>query len=115
MNRRYRKKRNYPHYTRSARGKRRRLPRLIRRYVLPVLLLLWILISLFPAQTQLLLDAADTYVLSPVCESIVEPYLLTPLDEHVLRPLNEHILTPIDDTVGARFANGSSHLFRNMC
>ena len=101
MNRRYRKKRNYPHYTRSARGKRRRLPRLIRRYVLPVLLLLWILTSLFPAQTQLLLDAADTYVLSPVCESIVEPYLLTPLDEHVLRPLNEHILTPIDDTVGA--------------
>ena len=113
MNRRYRKKRNYPHYTRSARGKRRRLPRLIRRYVLPVLLLLWILTSLFPAQTQLLLDAADTYVLSPVCESIVEPYLLTPLDEHVLRPLNEHILTPIDDTL--RFANGSSHLFRNMC
>ena len=87
MNRRYLKKRNYPLYTRSARGKRRRLLRLIRRYVLPVLLLLWILTSLFPAQTQLLLDAADTYVLSPVCESIVEPYLLTPLDEHVLRPL----------------------------
>lgn len=101
MNRRYRKKRNYPHYTQSAKEKRRRLPRFIRRYVLPVLLLLWILSSLFPAQTQSLLDAADTYILSPVCESVVEPYLLTPLDEHVLQPLNEHIWTPIDDTIGA--------------
>ena len=101
MNRRYRKKRNYPHYTQSAKEKRRRLPRFIRRYVLPVLLLLWILSSLFPAQTQSLLDAADTYILSPICESVVEPYLLTPLDEHVLQPLNEHIWTPIDDTIGA--------------
>ena len=101
MNRRYRKKRNYPHYTQYAKEKRRRLPRFIRRYVLPVLLLLWILSSLFPAQTQSLLDAADTYILSPVCESVVEPYLLTPLDEHVLQPLNEHIWTPIDDTIGA--------------
>lgn len=100
MNRRYRKKRNYPHYTQITQKRRRRLPRFIRRYALPVLLILWILSSLFPAQTRSLLDAADTYVLSPVCESVVEPYLLTPLDEHVLQPLNEHILTPIDDTIG---------------
>lgn len=105
MNRRYRKKRNYPHYPLRSHKKRRRLPRFLRRYVLPVLLLLWIFSSLFPTQTQLLWDAADTYVLSPVCESIVEPYLLTPLEEHILQPLDEHVLTPIDDTFGEPLRN----------
>gem|GEM_PF-1038416 len=101
MNRKRRKKQFYPHYKQSSQGKRRRLPRFIRRYALPVLLILWIFTSLFPAQTRMLLRTADTYILSPVCESIVEPYVLSPLEEHVLDPLHEHILEPLDNTIAA--------------
>lgn len=100
MNRRKRKKHFYPHISPSSQKKRRKLPRFLRRYALPAFLILWMLSILFPAQSQTLLNTADTYLLSPVCESIVDPYLLTPLEEHVLQPLDEHVLTPIDDTLG---------------
>lgn len=80
--------------------RRKRIPRWIFRYALPLLLCFWILNLLFPAQLQSVRQTTDAYLLEPFCESVLDPYLFDPIQDHLLDPLQENILTPIDQTIG---------------